>query len=141
MRTTISLTALILMISICASFSIAGEDKKGGKKPLADYSSIVVAKFMIDKNPATEDFPKGLETMMQGRMVKDLREKKLFGEVVDGSETPMDATGSEKLPSNSDTSKTGQEKSSPQVILSATVITYDKGSRAARYVVGFGAGE
>jgi len=115
-------------ILLFATVLIAGGQKQGGTKPLSAYSSVLVSNFEIDKTPATEDFPKGLEKLMQSRAAKELRERKVFAEVVDGSDAPI-ATSA------------GQGSPSKQVILSANIVSYDKGSRAARAWVSFGAGE
>ncbi len=115
-------------ILLFATVLIAGGQKQGGTKPLSAYSSVLVSNFEIDKTPATEDFPKGLEKLMQSRAAKELRERKVFAEVVDGSDAPI-ATSA------------GQGSPSKQVILSANIVSYDKGSRAARAWVSVGAGE
>ena len=128
MRNVFILVGLHMTTLFFATILIAGGQKQVGSKPLSAYSSIVVSNFEIDKTSATEDFPKGLEKLMQSRAAKDLREKKIFAEVVDGSDTPAAADA-------------GKESASKQVILSANVVSYDKGNRAARAWVGFGAGE
>jgi hypothetical protein len=128
MRNIFPLAVSNVTILLFATVLIAGGQQQGGTKPLSGYSSILVSNFEIDKTPATEDFPKGLERLMQSRTAKDLRERKVFAEVVDGSDTPV-ATSA------------GQESASKHLILSANIVSYDKGSRAARAWVGIGAGE
>ncbi len=126
-------------------------------KKLAGYNAIVIEKFDVEKNAATEDFPKGLEVVMQGRAVAKMRERKLFEKVIDGAETPG-VTGApenkEAVKEPGNTEKTEQKSAEPsgqkdmatpsaerRLILSSTVVLYDKGSRAARYFGGFGAGQ
>ncbi len=124
-------SAGLLLMLAAALPALAADQKKEAAKQLAGYNGILVEKFAVDNNPATEDFPKGLETMMQSRAVQKLREKKIFDEVVDGAEPTAADPGVAKAP--------GAEP--PRwLILSATVLTFDKGSRAARYWGGFGAG-
>jgi Domain of unknown function (DUF4410) len=127
-------------------------------KKLAGYTGIVVEKFTVDQNPATEDFPKGLDVLMQGRAVEKLREQKLFEQVVDGAAVPADKSPASKPAPSPETaappaqpSVTGAAAEAPKpaasagnerrLILSGTVLIFDKGSRAARYWVGFGAGQ
>ena len=104
MRNGFFLAVSYVTIMLFATVLVAGGQQ--GTKLLSPYLSILVSNFEIDKTPATEDFPKGLEKLMQSRAAKDLREKKIFAEVVDGSDTV--ATGA------------GQGNAAKQVILSAS---------------------
>ncbi len=94
---------------------------------------------------------------MQGRAVAKMREQKLFEKVIDGAEAPGVTGAAEnkevvKEPGNAEKTepKTGEPSGQKDVatapaerrlILSSTVVLYDKGSRAARYFGGFGAGQ
>jgi uncharacterized protein DUF4410 len=142
MKASISVIGVVLASLALGNVSLVAQQKKEGGKPLGEYSSILVSKFDVDKNPATEDFPKGLEVMMQSRTIQELRSKKLFADVVDGSEPAAGAEpGQAKPVANSNSASPAQNDSPRQIILSASVLTFDKGSRAARYMVGFGAGQ
>lgn len=126
-------------------------------KKLTGYNAIVIEKFDVEKNAATEDFPKGLEVVMQGRAVVKMREQKLFEKVIDGAEAPGvtgAAENKEAVKEPGNTEKTERKTGEPsgqknmatapgerRLILSSTVVLYDKGSRAARYFGGFGAGQ
>jgi hypothetical protein len=126
-------------------------------KKLASYNAIVVERFDVEKNAATEDFPKGLDVVMQGRAVAKLRERKLFETVIDGAEAPAASGAAEnkeavKEPGNPEKTEpkagepSGQKDAATpsaerRLVLSSTVVFYDKGSRAARYFGGFGAGQ
>lgn len=121
------ITAVLLFIGP-ELLSAAPAAKNG--KPLAGYTTIIVEKFTIENNAATEKFPRGYETVMHGEMVNRLRKRGIFEHVIDG-EKPTE----ESNPSPGDAKQ--PEKT---LTLSGTVISYDKGNRAARYLVNFGAG-
>ncbi len=126
-------------------------------KKLAGYTAIVIEKFGVEKNAATEDFPKGLEVVMQGRAVLKVREQKLFEKVIDGTEAPAVTATVENKDAVKEAGTTEKTEPKPReliaqkdtaaapgerrLILSSTVVLYDKGSRAARYWGGFGAGQ
>ena len=99
-------------------------------KPLAGYTTIVVEKFTIENNAATENFPRGYETVMQNETIRRLEKKALFERVVDAAEATAE----------SDPAPDTAAEPGKTLVLSGTVVTFDKGSRAARYLVGFGAG-
>lgn len=124
-----SLAAVVLALALATTVRPAAAQTKT-EKPLAGYGAIVVEAFTIDKNPATEQFPKGLETMMQQSLIKKLREKPLFPEVVDATESQDSAAAAKAA-----------DPPERRLVLSGTVITFDPGSRAARYWGSFGAGQ
>lgn len=82
---------------------------------------IVVEPITVEKNAATEDFPSGYETILHKLAVERLREKTLYDEVIDP--TKPDA------PACNDCQ-----------VLTGKVILFNKGSRAARFWIGLGAG-
>jgi len=100
------------------------------KKPLTGYSVLVVDKFTVEKNGATEHFPKGQELLLQQGSVERLKEKKTFAEIIDASEPPAAEAPPPPV----------QGEAKRRLVLSGTVIAFDKGSRASRWLVGFGAG-
>jgi hypothetical protein len=110
------ITAAVLFISP-ELLSAAPAAKNG--KPLAGYTTIIVEKFTIENNAATEKFPRGYETVMHGEMVNRLRKRGIFEHVID-SENPTE----ESHPSPGDAKQ--PEKT---LTLSGTVISYDKGNR------------
>lgn len=145
----IGLLLVCAVVSATPSLFAQQTDKK-----LANYNAIVIEKFEVERNAATEDFPKGLEEVIQGLVVSKMRDQKLFAEVIDGAPesgfTNASTSGkSVKGPgytAQKASGPNGQEDATPgpgerRLILNGTVIIYDKGSRAARYFGGFGAGE
>jgi hypothetical protein len=108
---------LVLILGIAAL-------AQNNKKPLADYTAIVVEKFTVEKTQATEGFPDGEEAVLQKSTISRFRQKKTFPETIDGTETAISAE-----PTNG-----------KRMILSGTIVGFNKGNRAARYIVGFGAG-
>lgn len=123
-------------------------------KKLSDYKVIVVEAFTIDKNPATADFPKGLELLIHARAVQELQAKALFDAVVDaGPAVPEDAAA----PNAPLDMRVGAVSPAPspvgaqaardavsagrRVDLHCVILSFSKGNRAARYVAGFGPGE
>jgi len=115
----------ILLMAAWSSARATPHPARTQEKKLAGYNAIVLQDFSVDKNPATEDFPKGLETMMHSRAVAKVRDEKVFNKVIDAGEAPATQTDS----------------SQRSVVLNGTVMIFDKGSRAGRYWVGFGAGQ
>lgn len=116
---------LSLMAVALLSATAFAQDQKPGK-PLAGYKVLVVEKATVEKNAATEEFPGGYDAVLQQSAVANLLKKKVFEQVIDAAATA------------------GVEAAKPaegqQLKLALTVIKFDKGNRAARYMVGFGAG-
>lgn len=116
-----SVLLMLLVVFVLTTTAPASAQSKEGK-PLTGYKAITVEKATVEKNAATEEFPGGYDAVMQKSIIANLQKKKVFEKVIDGAE------------SNSTEEKT------QRLILSTTVIAFDKGNRAARYLVGFGAG-
>lgn len=96
-------------------------------KPLTGYTIVVLEPLTVEKGDATKDFQDGWEILLHKGMVRQLEKKKLFSQVIDGAATataPAAATGT-------------TEK---RLLLKSTLLVYSKGSRAARFLVGMGAG-
>lgn len=129
----VSAMATLAIAAVLAGGSAIQAEPPGGK--LAGYGSIVVEKFTVETNSATQDFPRGQEQAIQENTVRRLLKEKLFEEVVDGAAEAPGTGGIEMTPAPA-TSATPKRR----VKLSGTVTMYDKGSRAARWLVGFGAG-
>jgi hypothetical protein len=121
---------------------------------LAPYPVIAVEAFAVEKNAATEDLPKGLAIFLQGRVIEELRKTNVFHQVLDASEPAEPAAGT-AAPAAPDSMAAGApadttaaagavrpaEPAEPRVQLGCTILIFDKGSRTARYLVGFGAGQ
>ncbi len=98
-------------------------------KPLAGYNVIVVQKIEVGSLAGNSGFPTGYDGILQKTTYSKLASSKLFPTVVDGTEAPAkDAAAVPREP----------EK---KLLLTGTVIGYDKGSRTARWMVGMGAGK
>ena len=123
----LGMLAAALLVSVNA---FPADPAAKNSKPLAGYSTIVVEKFTIQNDAATEKFPRGYETVMGGEAVRRLREKNLFAQVIDAEAS---AVKTDPLPDPT-------KEPARALTLSGTVIAYDQGSRTARYLVGFGAG-
>jgi hypothetical protein len=119
---------LSLLSAVGLTSSAAAQESKA-KKPLAGYNVLAVEKASVEQNAATENFPGGYDVVLQKSTIDNLQKKKVFAQIIDASENA--SAGSEgQAPSTDD----------KRLILSMTVIKFDKGSRAARYFGGFGAG-
>ncbi len=129
MKTIWKSTAAGLVFLLVAGTAAAQTGNKKTGKSLSDYSTIVVERFSVEKNSATEEFPRGQEMGIQQNAVDRLLKSRLFEEVVD-------ATDEASALAATDSVKNSQRR----LLLSGTVVQYDKGSRAARWFVGMGAG-
>jgi hypothetical protein len=98
-------------------------------KRLAGYGVVVVEPFTVEQNAATEEFPKGQEMLLQQSAVARLQKKGVFEEILDGTDN-----------SAKEVIQARMAEGKKCLLLSGTVIQYDKGSRAGRWLVGFGAG-
>ncbi len=99
-------------------------------KPLAGYNVIVVRKIEVGSLAANSGFPTGYDGILQKTTYSKLVSSKLFPTVIDGTEAPPATTATAPQP--------GSEK---KILLTGTIIGYDKGSRTARWMVGMGAGK
>jgi hypothetical protein len=126
----ISAIPWLAVILLLAPAALLAAQEAPIAKPLAGYTTIVVEKFTIENNAATENFPRGYETVMQNETIRRLEKKALFERVVDAAEAKAE----------SDPAPDTAAEPGKTLVLSGTVVTFDKGSRAARYLVGFGAG-
>ena len=111
------LTSLLAVLALIAPVAADGQKKDGGLKN--QYQNIEVANFDVKEGI---DFPADYMTGMMGEIVKELQNLKKFKQVYRASETPTDAAA-------------------PTIQLVGTVTKYKAGSRAKRYLIGFGAGQ
>ena len=89
------------------------------------YNTVVVEKFETGTLAEKEKFPAGYTGILQKTAVAKLQ--KLFDKVIDGAEQPA-------------TPPAATPEIKGRLLLSGSVIGYDKGSRTARWMVGMGAG-
>ena len=117
--------ALAWVMLVSAQTSLDTQDKQKTGKPLAGYTTILVEPFTVEKNQLTTDFPAGEEANLQLSAMSGLRESGIFEKVLDGTRNSR-----EELPSAEACTKEGQRI----VILSGTVVGFNKGSSSARFM-------
>ncbi len=112
---------VLLLCSCCAPAAWAQPQSAG--KPLAGYTQILVEPFTVENSQLTKDFPPGEEANLQISTVVRLRASGIFETVMDGSQKSPEAS----LPS-----EPSAEANPRQLILSVTIIGFEKGSSGAR---------
>ncbi len=117
----------LLSVVTLAQTASTATAKTQSVKPLAGYDVIVVQKIEVGSLAAGSGYPPGYEGILQKTAYSKLAISKLFHTVIDGTEpSPVNAPAPEMQ---------------KRVLLSGSVIGYDKGSRTARWMVGMGAGK
>jgi hypothetical protein len=117
--------AAVLFTLLLAGASICQTQTTSKPLDKSKYKTVVVEKFEVGDLANQQNFPTGYTGILQKTTV--LRLQKSFEKVIDGTDqgsTPAEATAELK----------------GRLLLSASVIGYDKGSRTARWMVGMGAG-
>jgi hypothetical protein len=114
----------ILILCTCLAPGAWAQQQKTNK-PLAGYTAILVEPFTFEKSQLTKDFPAGEEANLQLSAIVRLRASGIFETVIDGSQK-----SSEQPPSSEPSAKGGPR----EVILSVTIIGFDKGSSGARFM-------
>jgi len=97
-------------------------------KPLAPYKVVVVPDIPIANSRSTEQFSGGDNVLLHRVLVSRLKKAKLFSEVIDASSSDAGALSSAGGAGNG------------RLELLATVVGYEKGSRARREFLLFGGG-
>jgi Domain of unknown function (DUF4410) len=154
---TIKQTLLYVVLLALASVAGAHAAKPATQdaRKLSPYRAIIVEAFTVQKSAATKDIPIGLESALQNDAVTKLRAAALFDAVINAAPAPAEAASVAQpldLRVNAaqpiaPTSAAGQLSPSQPVTpdrrltLHGTIISFNKGNRAARYFGGFGAGE
>ncbi|HTR23644.1 MAG TPA: hypothetical protein VMI10_06635 [Terriglobales bacterium] len=124
-RIGISCMGLVLGMAVSAQTSSQSEVKQKAGKPLAGYTAILVEPFAVEKNQFTTDFPTGEEANLQLSAMSGLRQSGIFDKVLDGTRRSEEGA----LPAEASTNA-GQRI----VILSGTVVSFNKGSSGARFM-------
>ena len=143
------LGAFAILIILCLPSSLAAQTRT--TRQLSGYQVLAIESFTVDKNPATENFPAGLEKVMHSTALRKVREKNLFKSVIDAVELRPSTPVAQEAPAPAGPVADGAAPAVPAaaeapaeqpraVILSGTVILFDKGSQAARFWGGMGAG-
>ena len=116
---TIRLIALVSVVGLTLAMPVLSADKKKVERHHKDkYQSVEVARFDVQQGV---NFPQDWLITMNEAIVKQLQETKKFKEIRREGESPADPNA-------------------PSLKLVGTVTEYKPGSRAKRYMVGFGAG-
>ena len=116
----------ILALILCSCFALrAWAQQQKASKPLAGYTAILVEPFTVENSQLTKDFPAGEEANLQLSAVARLRASGIFETVIDGSHKSPEPPPSFEL-----SAKEGGRK----VILSVTVVGFDKGNSGARFM-------
>jgi hypothetical protein len=115
---------LTLILCSCLASKAWAQPPKPGK-PLGGYTAIQVEPFTVETSQLTKDFPAGEEANLQLSAVARLRTSGMFESVMDGSQKSP-----EPPPPSEPPDKEGPRK----VILSVTIIGFEKGNSGARFM-------
>lgn len=115
-----------LMTSLLLASSAAAQQKKESAQAKGQFSRAEVAAFEV---AGGVEFPAHYLTTMNAEIVAQLQARKKFKEVVTAAAAPANGAGGESPAEDAGT-----------VRISGVVTKYQGGNRAARYLVGFGAG-
>src|ERR1017187_1135699 len=118
----ISIFALILFACFV---STAWEQQQKAGKPLAGYTAIRGEPFTVENSPLTIDFPAGEEANLQLSAIARLRASGIFETVIDASQKSSD-----QPPPSEPSAKGGPH----MLILSVTIVAFNKGSSGARFM-------
>lgn len=110
-------------LAILAFLAIFTASGRAQSKPLQPYPTLILGNLSVDPDLKKAGFPAGYEDVLQKGLFARLFSDQIFPQVLDG--LPSDS--SERLPGNA-------------LIAEGEVADYDKGSRAARVAIGYGAG-
>lgn len=119
-----TLVALILLAQSLAAYTGRTEARAPGK-PLAGYDTIVIEEFKLADTRKMKDFPRGSETLLQHNVAAQLRERKIFAQVIDRS-----TVNPEQLLS-------GDKK---RLVLSSTIVEFHKFTRTRAIFMDRGGG-
>jgi Domain of unknown function (DUF4410) len=133
LRSNISFGVLsaLMLASSQGLHPLPAQAKEKPARPLTGYTVIHVEKFVVGTLSSKEGFPQDFEKVMQKLAVEKLTASKLFENVIDDSEASAAPSSGVPAPA---------EEPEHRILLSALVIGYDPGSRAARGWIGIGAG-
>jgi len=115
---------LVWIVSSCFAALVWAQQAKTSK-PLAGYTAILVEPFTVENSQLTKDFPEGEEANLQLSAFARLRTGRVFDTVIDGSKKESDQS-SPSEPSAKDGPRT--------LILSVTIIGFNKGNSTARFM-------
>lgn len=108
---------LLILFIVTLAFQVAAAAQK--QKALTPYRVLVVEEFSVADSPETRDLPQSYPGLLRAMAIERLRRAHLFDDV---REAPAG------------------ESCKNCLLLSAQVVHYGKGSRAARFWIGMGAG-
>ncbi len=154
-RTAAFILVLLTLLAGGTSAAFAGPAAHPQpEKKLTAYNVIVVNAFTSGKTSANEDAAAPVNGMIHARAVRELQASALFDGVIDAAPVPSEnpASADARLdlrispvqpvvsgPPGAET--TEHVQANRRVILNGTILSFSKGSRAGRYLGGFGVGE
>jgi hypothetical protein len=132
MRNLRSKFILSAMICLFAFVTVSAQDAKSSKEVKGKYQNIEVADFDVKEGI---NFPMTWIDAIKSDIVYQLKEQKLFKQV-----SVKSSSKTETSETKTETSEAKTETNEATILLVGTVTKYKPGSRAVRYLIGFGAG-
>jgi|GEM_PF-1488519 len=124
-----SKVVLCVVICLFAFVAVSAQDAKSSKEVKGKYQSIEVAEFDVKEGI---NFPMTWIDAIKSDIVYELKKQNLFKQVSVAAKASSET--------KTETSEAKTETSEATIRLVGTVTKYKPGSRAARYLIGFGAG-
>jgi hypothetical protein len=87
------MAAFVMLAGSAVAHSEPPQKQKNPSGLLAGYTVLSIEKLTVQPKAVEAGFVSGQEAQLQKNVVAKLREKKLFTEVLDASETPTNPTG------------------------------------------------
>ena len=109
------LSVLFVMTDRLGEFAL-----RGGDKPLSDYDAIVIGDFTVEQNEMTKEVPESATRELQKAVVKAVKKLGPFKHVIDKAKDAPAESGGEEAPAK-------------HVVLSGTIISFEKGSTGKRF--------
>lgn len=131
--------ALSLIIGLLMAFTAFAQNEKSANTATQTKQTIEVKKFEIKQGV---EFPTASVDVMMAEILDELKKTNTFGQVfMDAPIEPVktDKAEGETKPPPITTEPT--PKIEPSLVLTGTITKYEPGNRAARYLIGFGAGK
>lgn len=129
-----SMLVVAALVGLSGGHCLAA-DKVESTKKLAGYTTCLIEATAVGNGANTNDLPPDLAQRIRDRLVEKLKEDKIFADVslADAHGNPNSGTSQP----DSGASTGGQHT----LVVSSTINSFDKGSTAGRFFVGFGAGK
>ncbi|HRH40085.1 MAG TPA: DUF4410 domain-containing protein [Pyrinomonadaceae bacterium] len=130
--------ALSLIIGLLLAFTSFAQNEKNGNTATQTKQTIEVKKFEIKQGV---EFPATAVDVMMAEIVDELKKTNIFGQVL--IDAPAEPAKTDKAEGEAKPEPTTEPvaKTEPNLVLTGTITKYEPGNRAARYLIGFGAGK